>query len=100
MARGDQRDRDRAKAQAKLAKKGGAGKSDGHPAQRNANDSVALAEKVAKKAAMKKEADEKAAKEGSTKIVERKKVKKKEEGLDDLLSAGLAGGKGKKKGKK
>jgi len=72
---------------------------EGRPEQRNLNDSAALAVKVAKKAEMKKAQDEEdAAKAAASGPVVRKKTKKKEPaGLDDLLSAGLSSGKGKKK---
>mmetsp|Transcript_25713 Transcript_25713/g.55324 ORF Transcript_25713/g.55324 Transcript_25713/m.55324 type:complete len:99 (-) Transcript_25713:235-531(-) len=98
MARGNQREVDQAKKQARLLKQGGKSK-EGRPEQRNLNDSAALAVKVAKKAEMKKAQDEEdAAKAAASGPVVRKKTKKKEPaGLDDLLSAGLSSGKGKKK---
>jgi len=69
---------------------------EGRPEQRNAADSAALAAKVARKAELKKLEEEKAANASATMPVARKKVnKKKDDNLDDLLSAGLA--KGKKK---
>mmetsp|Transcript_17942 Transcript_17942/g.30955 ORF Transcript_17942/g.30955 Transcript_17942/m.30955 type:complete len:100 (+) Transcript_17942:147-446(+) len=99
MARGDQRERDRAKKQARLAKEGRNAPKDGRPEQRNANDAAALAAKVAKKAEMKQQQEADSAKAASNKPVVRKKTgkKKEAENLDDLLSAGLSAGKGKKK---
>ena len=73
MARGDQRERDRAKKQARLAKDAKGVAKEGNPEQRNLADSAALA------------------------VVVKSKAKKKEPaGLDDLLSAGLAGGRKKR----
>mmetsp|Transcript_49270 Transcript_49270/g.73481 ORF Transcript_49270/g.73481 Transcript_49270/m.73481 type:complete len:100 (-) Transcript_49270:842-1141(-) len=98
MSRGDQRERDRAKRQAKLAKEGKNNQREGTPLQRNADDKAALAAKVAAKKA-KKEAEEAAAagaKSGSGPVKPKKAGKKKDDGLD-LLDAGLAV---KKKGKK
>lgn len=98
MSRGDKRERDRAKSQAKLAKKNNSNK-EGDPLQRNASDSAALAAKVAKKKAMLEEQEKAAVSASASASVVRKKVPKKADaGLDDLLNAGLsAGKKGKKK---
>ena len=75
---------------------------EGSKESRNANDKAALAAKVAAKKAA-KEAEEaaaaKAAAQGPAVVAKKKKDKKANDAsLDDLLSAGLAGGK--KKGKK
>ena len=71
---------------------------EGRPEQRNASDAAALAAKVAKKAEMKQKQEADAAKAAQNKPVVRKKTNKKEaDNLDDLLSAGLSSGKGKKK---
>lgn len=69
---------------------------EGRPEQRNASDAAALAAKVAKKAEMKEKQDADAARAVANQPVARKVKKKDDAGLDDLLSAGLAG-KGKKK---
>ncbi|KAK1748212.1 hypothetical protein QTG54_000151 [Skeletonema marinoi] len=98
MARGDQRERDRAKKLARLQKEQKGGPKEGNPESRNLNDSAALAAKVAKKAEMKKKQEEEEQRNAANKpVVVKSKAKKKKEpaGLDDLLSAGLA--KGKKK---
>ena len=90
MSRGDQRDRDRAKRQAKEAAKNKVNQREGTPQQRNADDKAALLAKVeAKKAKQISESKD----EDNKKPVVRKKVKKETESLDDLLSAGLAAGK-------
>ena len=93
MSRGDQRERDRAKRQAKEAKKSGGNTREGTPSQRNSDDKNALLAKIeAKKAKAAADAQNQA----STKApVARKKVPKKDDNLDDLLNAGLK--KGKKK---
>mmetsp|Transcript_6266 Transcript_6266/g.5875 ORF Transcript_6266/g.5875 Transcript_6266/m.5875 type:complete len:99 (+) Transcript_6266:44-340(+) len=98
MSRGDKRDRDRAKNQAKLAKKNLSTK-EGSLGQRNDSDSAALAAKVAKKKEMLKEQEEASANAAavSAPIVRKKVPKKADAGLDDLLNAGMAGRKGKKK---
>lgn len=97
MARGDQRERDRAKKQARLAKDAKNQAKGGNPETRNANDAAALQAKVARKAEMKTKEEEELARAARSKPVARKKKGKKEDdSLDDLLSAGLAG-KGKKK---
>jgi len=94
MSRGDQRDRDRAKRQAKDAAKNKANQREGTPQQRNADDKAALLAKLeAKKAKQLSESKDQVEK----KTVVRKKVKKETESLDDLLSAGLTAGKKKKK---
>mmetsp|Transcript_10894 Transcript_10894/g.16286 ORF Transcript_10894/g.16286 Transcript_10894/m.16286 type:complete len:99 (-) Transcript_10894:615-911(-) len=98
MARGDQRERDRAKKLARLQKEQKGGPKEGNPESRNLADSAALAAKVAKKAEMKKKQEEEEQRNAANKpVVVKSKAKKKKEpaGLDDLLSAGLA--KGKKK---
>mmetsp|Transcript_16658 Transcript_16658/g.23472 ORF Transcript_16658/g.23472 Transcript_16658/m.23472 type:complete len:98 (-) Transcript_16658:409-702(-) len=97
MSRGDKRERDRAKNQAKLASRQKAQTSGGDPLKRNENDKAALEAKVAKKKAM-QEAAEKEAENATKGPVPRKKKPTKDAGLDDLLSAGLSGNK--KKGKK
>ena len=92
MTRGDQRERDRAKRQAKEAQK--AKPKEGRPDQRNAADAAKLAAKVeakrAKEAAAAQQADT-----GPTKVVVPKKklTTVKNDNLDDLLSAGLTSGK-------
>lgn len=92
MSRGDQRERDRAKREAKDA----AGKQvqrEGTPAQRNADDKAKLLAKLEAK-----KAKESAAAAATEKVpVLRKKVTKNNDNLDDLLNSGLARGKGKKK---
>mmetsp|Transcript_26698 Transcript_26698/g.75757 ORF Transcript_26698/g.75757 Transcript_26698/m.75757 type:complete len:95 (-) Transcript_26698:217-501(-) len=86
MTRGDQRERDRAKRQAKeAAKSKGAGR-EGTPLLRNENDKAALEAKVAAKKAQK--AAEAESGTPTAAPVVRKKVPKKED-LNDLLSAGL-----------
>jgi len=93
MSRGDQRDRDRAKRQAKDAAKNKVKQREGTPQQRNADDKAALLAKLeAKKAKQLSESKDQVEK----KPVVRKKVKKETESLDDLLSAGLTAGKKKK----
>jgi len=62
---------------------------DGRPEQRNANDSDALAAKVAMKAEMKKKQEEEEANAVSNAPVVRKKKKKEVDSLDDLFSAAL-----------
>ena len=90
MSRGDQRDRDRAKRQAKEAAKNKGIQREGTPQQRNADDKAALLAKLeAKKAKQLSESKD----QDNKKPVVRKKVKKETESLDDLLSAGLAAGK-------
>jgi len=97
MARGNQRDEARAKNLKKqqAAMKGGS--REGDPLSRNEDDKAKLQEKIAKKAEMKKEAEAKAEMDASKGISAKRKEKKKEvAGLDDLLSAGISGGKKKK----
>lgn len=96
MARGHQREESRARNAKKQAAKAGGDQRGGKVHDRNAADGDALAAKRAAKAAAK--AAEEAA--GPAPVVVKPKKKKKEAaaGLDDLLSAGLAGNK--KKGKK
>mmetsp|Transcript_9291 Transcript_9291/g.15413 ORF Transcript_9291/g.15413 Transcript_9291/m.15413 type:complete len:96 (+) Transcript_9291:55-342(+) len=95
MARGNQREQAREKNQKKLAAKSGGDQRQGTVHDRNDSDKSALLAKVAAK----KAAKEAEAAAGPAKVVVKPKKKKKEpEGLDDLLSAGLAGTK--KKGKK
>jgi hypothetical protein len=92
MSRGDQRDRDRQKRQAKEAAKNANGSArEGTPLQRNENDAAKLQAKIAAKQAQKSEQDANA---GNTTNapVPRKKVAKKSDNLDDLLHAGLASG--------
>ena len=95
------RELDRAKAQKKLAGKGE--KKEGDKLQRNAADKDALAQKIARKAEQKAAAEEAEAASMANGVVTKPKKKKKDTaaGLDDLLSAGLAGvGSKGKKGKK
>jgi hypothetical protein len=97
MSRGNQREVDRAKRQAKDASKNQATR-EGTPMQRNQDDAAKLQAKIAAKAA--KEAAEREQQQGAAggaaPVVVRKKVPKKEDAaLDDLLNAGL--GKAKKK---
>mmetsp|Transcript_6577 Transcript_6577/g.18809 ORF Transcript_6577/g.18809 Transcript_6577/m.18809 type:complete len:97 (+) Transcript_6577:19-309(+) len=89
MTRGDQRERDRAKRQAKEAAKNKGHGREGTPLQRNQDDKAALEAKIAaKKAAKAKEAEQSG---GTAAPVVRKKVPKKQDvALDDLLNAGLA----------
>jgi len=65
-------------------------RQEGRPEQRNEEDKAKLAAKIAAKAAAKKEAENAEATAKDRTIVKPKKTKKKEEGLDDLLNAGLA----------
>ena len=63
---------------------------EGNPEKRNLDDKLALAEKIAKKAAMKKEEEDMALKATLRKSSAKKKGSKKEDvSLDDLLNAGL-----------
>mmetsp|Transcript_7312 Transcript_7312/g.13293 ORF Transcript_7312/g.13293 Transcript_7312/m.13293 type:complete len:101 (+) Transcript_7312:346-648(+) len=100
MARGNQREQAREKAQKKLASKGGGDTRSGTINDRNASDKTALEAKVAaKKAAREAEAAAEAA--GVSGAIKKPKKKKAADvGMDDLLSAGLAGTGGKRKGKK
>jgi len=97
MARGNQRDDARAKnLKKKMAEQKG-NQREGDPLSRNADDKAALANKVAMKAerlaAQQAKADED---EKRASAAKRKAKKKDDAGLDDLLSAGLTGGKKKK----
>mmetsp|Transcript_22773 Transcript_22773/g.27432 ORF Transcript_22773/g.27432 Transcript_22773/m.27432 type:complete len:98 (+) Transcript_22773:137-430(+) len=97
MSRGDKRERDRAKNQAKLAARQKSQSAGGDVQKRNEGDKAALEKKIA----MKKAAQEAALKDAATATkgpVPRKKKPTKDVGLDDLLSSGLSGNK--KKGKK
>ena len=94
MSRGDQRDRDRAKRQAKEAAKNNGTQREGTPQQRNADDKAALLAKLEAKRTKQLAGP---LDQDAKKPVVRKKEKKKSEALDDLLSAGLAAGKKKKK---
>lgn len=89
MTRGDQRDRDRAKRQAKEASKNKGNAREGTPLQRNEDDASKLAAKVAAKQAKMAEL---AATGGTSTAapVAKKKVDKKSDNLEDLLSAGLS----------
>jgi hypothetical protein len=86
MTRGDQRDRDRQKRQAKEAGKNKGSGREGTPMQRNADDAAKLQAKLAAKAA--KKADEDNGNSGKVPVA-RPKVAKKTDDLDDLLAAGL-----------
>mmetsp|Transcript_492 Transcript_492/g.1610 ORF Transcript_492/g.1610 Transcript_492/m.1610 type:complete len:94 (+) Transcript_492:48-329(+) len=89
MTRGDQRERDRAKRQAKEASKNKGAQREGTPLQRNDADKAALEAKIAAKKAQK--AAEAANAAATKEPVVRKKVpKKNDENLDALLNAGLA----------
>mmetsp|Transcript_39342 Transcript_39342/g.81696 ORF Transcript_39342/g.81696 Transcript_39342/m.81696 type:complete len:97 (+) Transcript_39342:67-357(+) len=92
MSRGDQRERDRAKAQAKQAEKTKANGKSGNPLSRNLNDASALQAKVAAKQEKLKSEQANAGNDGKAPVV-RKKTQKKNDSVDDLLSAGLAGNK-------
>jgi len=94
MTRGDQRDRDRAKRQAKEASKNRGSQREGTPLQRNDADKAALEAKIAAKKAQK---TAEAANGNSAKApMGRTKVPKKQDNPDDLLNAGLTVKKGKK----
>jgi hypothetical protein len=88
MSRGDQRERDRQKRQAKEAAKNKGSAREGTPLQRNADDAAKLQAKIAAKAAKTTDEGDKGA---AGAPVVRKKVAKKSDTLDDLLSAGLTG---------
>merc|ERR1712238_47174 len=93
MSRGDQRERDRSKRQAKEDAKNGGNKREGTPAQRNQEDAVKLQAKLAAKEAKKAEQDAvKVAPPPTNKgfPIPRKKVAKKTENIDDLLISGLS----------
>jgi hypothetical protein len=87
MSRGDQRDRDRQKRQAKEAAKNKGSAREGTPSQRNADDAAKLQAKLAAKAA--KKSEEENGNSGTVPVLTRPKVAKKTDTLDDLLSAGL-----------
>jgi hypothetical protein len=90
MSRGNQREVDRAKRQAKELKKNKATR-DGTPMQRNEDDAAKLQAKIAAKAA--KGAEQQASADAAVAPVVRKKVPKKEDAaLDDLFNAGLGKG--------
>ncbi|KAL3932205.1 MAG: hypothetical protein SGBAC_010960 [Bacillariaceae sp.] len=94
MSRGDQRDRDRAKRQAREAAKNTGIQREGTPQKRNEDDKAALLAKLEAKKAKELAGS---VKQDTKQPIARKKVKKQTETLDDLLSAGLAAGKTKKK---
>jgi len=100
MTRGDQRERDRAKTLAK-AGKDTSNQREGTVQAQNEGDKAALLAKVqAKRDRQAKEAAEQdaaAAAAAKASAIAAKAPKKKDAGLDDLLSAGLAGDKTKKK---
>lgn len=77
MSRGDKRDRDRAKRQAKDAAKGKGAQREGTPLQRNEGDKAALEAKLAAKAA-KKEAEAAAQAGGGAPIAAVKKTPKRQ----------------------
>lgn len=88
MSRGDQRQRDREKSLKKHQKNNT--QREGKPEQRNLDDKEALAAKVAKKAAMKKEEEETELKVPKQKSAAKKKSSKpSDHNLDDLLNVGL-----------
>lgn len=91
MSRGNQRDTDRAKRQAKEAAKNKTNNREGTPAQRNMEDATKLQAKLAAKAAKKAEADN--TPPAKAPVARKKGVAKKSENLDDLLNAGLSAGK-------
>jgi hypothetical protein len=92
MTRGDQRDRDRTKRQAKEAAKNKTTGRDGTPAQRNQDDKVALLAKLQAKKAAKEAGGTEPVAAGKAPV--KPKGKPKQTGaLDDLLSAGLSTGK-------
>mmetsp|Transcript_86974 Transcript_86974/g.130400 ORF Transcript_86974/g.130400 Transcript_86974/m.130400 type:complete len:99 (-) Transcript_86974:314-610(-) len=94
MTRGDQRERDRAKRQAKEAAKGKGATREGTPAQRNQDDKQALLAKLeAKKAAKEAAAGQPAGKEPVKPKSAASKKPKQTNAFDDLLSAGLSKGK-------
>ena len=87
MSRGDQRERDRAKRQAKEAAKNKGSAREGTPQSRNMEDGAKLAAKIAAKKAQQQEAAPAAA----APVKPKKATAKKNDNLDDLLSAGLQG---------
>ncbi|GMI53123.1 hypothetical protein ScalyP_jg5752 [Parmales sp. scaly parma] len=97
MARGNQRDQAREKNLKKLAAANGGDGREGTKLQRDEADKAALALKViAKSEKAKLDAEKAALAEGNEVVKPKKKEKKVEAGLDDLLSAGLTGKKKKK----
>lgn len=90
MSRGDQRERDRAKRQAKEASKTKGKEREGTPQQRNQDDKEALLAKLEAKKAKKVSGD-------SKQPAVKKKENKQTSHLDDLLTAGLSRGQKKKK---
>lgn len=91
MTRGDQRQRDRAKRQAKEASKNKGNGREGKPLQRNEDDKAALQAKIAAKKAQK--AAENNAEPTKAPVVRKRVPKKNDENFDDLLNAGLSNGK-------
>jgi hypothetical protein len=99
MTRGDQRERDRAKAQAKQAAKQKSAAKGGDPLKRNESDAAALQAKVAAKRAAKEEqaaASADASNAGKVPAPRKKQPVKKDTTTEDLLSAGLTAGKKKR----
>mmetsp|Transcript_19798 Transcript_19798/g.25485 ORF Transcript_19798/g.25485 Transcript_19798/m.25485 type:complete len:104 (-) Transcript_19798:36-347(-) len=96
MSRGNQREIDRAKAQAKINDKKKQDGRSGNVMSRNNNDATALQAKLAAKQEKLKEEAVNAAGGGSNggtasgPAIPRKKVQKKTESMDDLLSSGLS----------
>lgn len=88
MSRGNQRDHDRQKRQAKEAAKNKGNNREGTPAQRNADDASKLQAKIAAKATQHTDTSSEKAP-----VVRKKVPAKKSDTLDDLLSAGLTKGK-------
>jgi hypothetical protein len=86
MSRGGQRDRDRAKREAKDASKTKGKQREGTIQQRNQDDKEALQAKLEAKKAEKATG---ASVQDTKKPVARKKVKKQADDLDDLLNVGL-----------
>mmetsp|Transcript_35404 Transcript_35404/g.40356 ORF Transcript_35404/g.40356 Transcript_35404/m.40356 type:complete len:101 (+) Transcript_35404:115-417(+) len=98
MSRGDQRERDRAKSQAKLAQKQNVSQKAGDLHSRNQNDKDALLNKIAAKKAMQGKLEKQAAEDASiVKKPMRKKKQVKEDSLDDIFNEALKKGKNKKR---
>ena len=91
MARGNQREQAREKAQKKLTAGSKGSGREGTKLQRDEEDKAKLEAKVKAKAEAKKIAELEAAKEETKQVVKPKKKKKEVLDLDDLLSAGLSG---------
>lgn len=89
MSRGNQREVDRQKRQAKDAKKN-TPKLEGTPMQRNEGDAAKLQAKIAAKRAAEEAAKANADNAVPAPVVRKKVPKKQDVGLDDLLNAGLA----------